>query len=137
MNYGKNGVEMTNPDGCLFLRECVCLRPGPGVCNRCGEDTKHDAENQCWYCGCQCNTKNCTIDRNPDKKYFKVRSTKDLFEEFQKLGDRIKSLNAIVQNDMVVDLEELKDWLAMAGKYQKALGVLVKRTAEEILKKPL
>jgi hypothetical protein len=126
---------MSKAENCMFLRECVCLRPTNGVCNKCGEKTKYSEQEKCWYCDCDCKSKNCTLDRNPTKKYFKVESTEDLFNKFKKLGYGVTNLAAIVQNDMIIDMEELKDWLATAGEIQQELSSLIKETTTEILKK--
>ena len=126
---------MSKAEKCMFLRECVCLRPGPGECNVCGEKNKFSDQEQCFYCDCECSVKTCMIDRNPSKKYFKIKDTEKLFNEFKYLGEGIDDLGAIVQNDMIIDLEQLKDWLKTAGKLQKEFSMLIKKTTEEILKK--
>ena len=127
--------DMTSKaENCMFLRECVCLRPGPGPCNKCGEKSKYSEQEKCWYCDCDCGVETCTIDRNPSKKYFKVQSTEQLFKEWKILGDCVDDLGAIVQNDMMIDLEQLKDWLKDTGKVQKEISKLIKKTTEEIVK---
>jgi hypothetical protein len=120
---------------CMFLRECKCLRIGPGHCNRCGKDTQYSSQEKCWYCDCQCNTKNCSMDRNPDKKYFAIKDTKVLFDEFKNLKEDVQNLAGIVQNDMLIDMEQLKEWLQLVSKFQKSFSVLVKTVTSEILKK--
>ena len=122
-------------DKCMFLRECICLRHGPGACEKCGESNKYSSQEKCWYCDCECGVETCMIDRNPSKKYFAVKDTEKLFYDFKNITYDIQNLAAIVQNNMVVDLEQVKEWLVAAGKTQKKLNNLIKETAKTILEK--
>lgn len=121
-------------ENCMFLRECVCLRTGPGECNKCGNKNQYSEQEGCWYCDCDCGVETCMIDRNPSKKYFKVQDTETLFNNFMNLKMDIQNLAAIVQNEMVIDLEQLKEWLNSAGTVQREFTTLIKSVTAFILK---
>jgi hypothetical protein len=120
---------------CLFLRECLCRKPGSGHCPRCDKLIEYSQDNRCFFCDCECDVETCTIKRNPTGVYFKVLSTENLFNKWKDLGLKISHLSYIVQNDMVIDKRELNEWLQIVGKLQKDFTSLVRETTAEIIRK--
>jgi hypothetical protein len=108
-------------DKCMFLRECVCLKPGPGICIKCGEEIKYSAQEDCWYCDCKCGNETCVVNRNPSGKYFKIENTEELFNDFKYLEEAVGDLCYIVQNDMILTDEDFEEWMSISDALIKEL----------------
>jgi hypothetical protein len=63
-----------------------------------------------------------------------TKANRDLFDSWCVVAERVKGMNAIVQNDMVLSLEELDDYEKQAGLLLLDIATLTRRTLRHLNK---
>lgn len=68
------------------------------------------------------------------ENYYEIKDSKDIFDKWQDLFYKCRSLSAIVQNDMIVKSDELNEWLIYVRTFKIEFDKLLKDTSEFIRK---
>jgi hypothetical protein len=63
---------------------------------------------------------------------YKIKADKALFDEWQVMSQRVRSMSAIVQNDMEITITELIEWEWAVTVFEDEFAQLVRRTAKHV-----
>ena len=62
-----------------------------------------------------------------------VKADKALFDRWNEIGQKIALQRSIVQNDMEIDTEELKEWMRHTQGLVEEMGKLILETSEYVM----